>query len=142
MKKVNHYFSSYSANKTAIIKDAFDFDVKLSGHVTNKKINLYKDAQYFTNYETLYSKLDDVNEQAKKFSVRFLTIRLQNSAWISGHSLWSQHEDTINPTDKFRVYLRIFDKMFKKELTKDRVRKIIAKIENNIVEKINKEKSL
>lgn len=80
MKKVNHYFSSYSANKTAIIKDAFDFDVKLSGHVTNKKINLYKDAQYFTNYETLYSKLDDVNEQAKKFSVRFLTIRLQNSA--------------------------------------------------------------
>lgn len=42
---------------------------------------------------------------------------------------------------QFKVILRIFEKMFKKELTEDRVKEIIAKIDKKIGEKQEKIKS-
>ena len=37
-----------------------------------------------------------------------------------------------NTADQFRVYLRIMEKMFKKELTRDRVKDIISKIDEKV----------
>ena len=99
---------------------------------SSNKINLFKNAKYFSSYEEIYSEIINVNEATKKSYVDFKSmvdfVRKNSYGELFGIGM----KLPVDERYQFKVILRIFEKMFKQELTPERVQKLIIKIEKNL----------
>jgi quinol monooxygenase YgiN len=80
----------------------------------------------------LYSKIDQINDKAKASLEEFAHL-VEEVREESGGTLYGVNMKLPeNTEDQFKVILRIMEKMFKKELTRDRVKSIIQKIDDKL----------
>ena len=114
--------------------------MRLRRRPTNKKVNLFKDTAYFNDYAALYAEIDKVNSRAQasleEFSSFVDTVREESEGLPYGVNLKMPE----NPQDQFKVLLRIMEKMFKAEITKDKVKEIISKVDKELRAKAEKGK--
>lgn len=86
------------------------------------KVNLFKDAVFFTDYESLYNEIMIVNETAGKSYQDYKElvdhVRKQSYGTLYGIGMKIPKSEQ----DQFKVILRIFEKMFKKEINGERVK--------------------
>ena len=102
---------------------------------SSNKVNLFKNIHYFSSYEDIYAEIIHINDTTRgsfeyfKNVVNFIKKKSYGDLFGIGMKL---------PKDmrqQFKVILRIFEKMFKKELTKERVDSIITKTELSLKKK-------
>lgn len=96
---------------------------------SSNKVNLFKNIVHFDSYEDIYAEIIHINDMTRnsfeyfKDVVNFVKKKSYGDLFGIGMKL------PKDMTQQFKVILRIFEKMFKKELTTERVNSIIANID-------------
>lgn len=96
------------------------------------KVNLFKDTVYFKNYEILYSELVKINSIAEQSLPEFIEFVEAVRKRSNGIPYGVNMKMPKRPDQQFKVILRILEKMFKKEINKERVKTIITKIDRKL----------
>lgn len=128
IKDISNKESQIGAPSTA---PAHSLDVKMKNFTppNDFKVNLFKDTSYFNSYEILYSEIVKVNklaEESLKEYIEFVeAVRKRSNGIPYGVNMKLPKRND----QQFKVVLRILEKMFKKEIDKARVNKIIQTID-------------
>jgi hypothetical protein len=96
------------------------------------KVNLFKDTTFFANYEVLYAELVKVNTLAEQSLPEFVDFVEQVRKRSNGIPYGVNMKMPKRADQQFKVVLRILEKMFKKEITKERVSTIITKVDKKL----------
>ena len=93
-------------------------------------VNLFSQNVFFGSYEGLYNEIDKVNKASESSLTDFRELVTAVAKRSSAIPYGVNMKLPKNPDQQFKVILRILEKMFKKEITPQKVESIIAKIDS------------
>ena len=93
-------------------------------------MNLFSQNVFFGSYEGLYNEIDKVNKASESSLTDFRELVTAVAKRSSAIPYGVNMKLPKNPDQQFKVILRILEKMFKKEITPQKVESIIAKIDS------------
>ena len=84
---------------------------------------------YFDDYQGLYAQIDKVNQQASKELAKFSKLVDEIREDSEGELFGVNMKMPKDKGSQFKVLLRIMEKMFKAEITPQKVKEIIEKVD-------------
>lgn len=104
--------------------------VSLKKEFPEKKVNLFKEVEYFKDYMYLVKEIENIQEACKKVLPKFKEYVYRVSSEEGGYNSKANLKLPDHPAGRFKVYIRIMEKMFKEIAS--RKEPIIQIIENKM----------
>jgi hypothetical protein len=92
-------------------------------------VNLFKNVKLFNNYKEVYGEIIRINEQTSKYYEKYKNLVNFVQRQSFGTSFDISMKLPKEENQQYRVILRIFEKMFKNDLTPKRVESILQKVD-------------
>lgn len=114
--------SNSTSNETTV--------VHLKKEFPEKRVDLFKEVEYFEDYRYLVKEIEAIHERSKEVLPKFKEFVYKICSECKGYHSKANLKLPEKESERFKVYIRIMEKMFKEIKTKKT--SIIDKIEKKI----------